>query len=191
MEDMAYFNPEYKVNASFTIKIMIDNHLQNELMRKLSRGACKQDPLMHLTVQVHMYILDESASMDIHRAKEFASQELPRFTSALYHAAQTVALGPWWIISITSSFSPCLRSNRFLKLPCATTESWWISGGSVLDQWWMDPFQIPFQITEEDGNPNSEGCSYIHTHPQKVLAPSITLKSQSLPPPAAATGFVL
>lgn len=43
---------------------------------------------MHLTVQVQ-----ESASMDIHMAKEFASQELPRFTSALYHAAQTVALG--------------------------------------------------------------------------------------------------
>lgn len=46
-----------------------------------------------------------------------------------------------------------------------------------------------FQIAEEDGNPNSEGCSYIHTHRQKVLAPSITPKSQSLTPPATATGF--
>ena len=55
MEDMAYFNPGYKVNASFTVRIMIDNDLQNELVRKFPRGACKQDPPSCILryVQVH------------------------------------------------------------------------------------------------------------------------------------------
>lgn len=41
---MTYFNIECKVTATTNM----ENNLQNEMMRKLSRAACKQDPLMHM-----------------------------------------------------------------------------------------------------------------------------------------------
>lgn len=54
----------------------------------------------------------------------------------------------------------------------------------------MDPFQIPFQIAEEDGIPNSERyCTIQHTQTQKVLASPITAKSQPLHPLAVAIGL--
>lgn len=35
-------------DGTFSTATNIDNHLQREMMRKLSRAACKQDPFMHL-----------------------------------------------------------------------------------------------------------------------------------------------
>lgn len=59
----------------------------------------------------------------------------------------------WHAVSIIPNWSPCLRFHNFIKLPCTTTESWW-----------MDPFHMPFQIAEQDGNPNPEGyCTYTTT----------------------------
>ena len=130
---------------------------------------------------MYKYIHLRRVGLDGHSQgrREFASQGLPRFTSALYHAAQTVALEPWWT---------CLRVNGFLKLPCATTESWWICGGWTL-------FRCLFRLWRKTAIQTPKGArTYIQTldtHPQKVLAPSITPKSQSLPPPAAATGFFM
>lgn len=111
---------------------------------------------MHLTVQVHTSWTSRPRWKFTGR-REFASQGLPRFSSALYHAAQTIALEPWWIISITSNFSPCLRSNRILKLPCATTESWWICGGGTL-------FRCFFRLRRKTAIQTPKGCSYVHTH---------------------------
>lgn len=37
MEDMAYFNPGYKVNACFTVRLMIHNHLQNYQEGRVSK----------------------------------------------------------------------------------------------------------------------------------------------------------
>lgn len=126
MDDMAYFNPGYKVNACFTVRLMIHNHLQNYQEGRVSKTlSCI---LRYKYIHLGRVGLDGNSQ----GRREFASQGLPRFTSALYHAAQTIALEPWWIISITSNFSPCLRSNRILKLPCATSESWWICGGGTL-----------------------------------------------------------
>lgn len=60
----------------------------------------------------------------------------------------------WRAVSITAKLIPCLSSHSYLKLPCTTTESWW-----------MYPSQMPCQIAEEEGNPYSER----YTKPQKVL----------------------
>lgn len=122
MEDMAYFNPGYKVNACFTVRLMIHNQLQNYQEGRVSKT------LSCILRYKYIYLGRVGLDGNSQGRREFASQGLPRSTSALYHAAQTIALEPWWIISITSNFSPCLRSNRILKLPCATTESWWICG---------------------------------------------------------------
>lgn len=51
----------------------------------------------------------------------------------------------WRAVSHHCKFESLLTFMQFLKLPRTTTESWW-----------MDPFQMSFQIAEEDGNPNSE-----------------------------------